>query len=94
MGESEKPTTKLAAVELQALLRETVESEDDDRETVEIMPLVEIPDDEAPDPSKLARGSEAVAPQQKPLVFPKGQRRRRESLHVEQILPKPRPDGE
>ena len=94
MGESEKPTTKLAAVELQALLRETVESEDDDRETVEMMPLVEIPDDEVPDPSKLARGSEAVAPQQKPFVFPKGQRRKRESLRVEQILPKPKTDGE
>jgi hypothetical protein len=93
---AEKATTELAPIELQALLRETVESPASDHETVEMMPLVAIVDDDEAlsigDPSKLARGSEAVAPQQKPLVSPRPNRRRRESLRVEQILPKAKID--
>jgi hypothetical protein len=62
--------------------------------TVEMLPIelgAQDPEREdglpVADPSKLARGSEAIAPQDKPLVPPRGPRRPRATLKVDDIAP-------
>jgi hypothetical protein len=88
-SETQSETSQLAPIELEAMARASaigtteIEPLDEERATVEMVPLVALVDEE--EPVKLARGSDAMPPRQERVV--EG-RRRRESLRVDQIIAK------
>jgi hypothetical protein len=87
---TQKSTVELAPIEIEALLHEA-SSRDPDLETVEMMPLLELRDPESepasePEPPRLARGSDALAPPEPAAVPP---RRQRMELRVTDIMAEP-----
>jgi hypothetical protein len=85
---TQKSTVELAPIEIEALLHEA-SSRDPDLETVEMMPLLELRDPESdpePEPARLARGSDALAPPEPAAVPP---RRKRMELRVTDIMTEP-----